>query len=825
MRTKNIMIFALLTFLFSCQKPEIITTETLEGHEAYSSLKLKAIYPESDASSKVEMANKGLSMYFEEGDKIGVYIYGPATNMLNISYSAENTTETGCDFATKSWLKFSVMEGDNVYAVYPYGKGKDDGPEIPIEDWADGTPMTKGDIEWTSRKVVTIAPEQTMPSGGDFSALDEYVILSAEPTTVSSESATLVFSPVTAQINIQLRNNTGSTLTVEKVVLSTAADPDVALSGNFDLDLTVSPKLANEEFSLSPVSGEVTNSVSLSFDTPLTLDAGENTELYFVVNAFSASSLTLTAYTDDGRHIIKKDFAADKQAFNRDVRRHIAFTATTSTYVDNSLFNDLGFTPHVDGEMYDTYKGLVMAGYQGWQSCPGDGSLCATREGMDKWAHYVCTYPVNDADGNAMPFRFEKGALGNAFTFWPDCSEYTNTYEAPGFTYPDGTQAHLFSSYDEQTVMTHFRWMKEYGIDGVFAQRFMVYVNKGYTTEYGDHLVNLDHQMKASNEYGRAISIMYDLVGMNEESHLTPEYLMADLAELEAKYNFKDRSKGQKYYLYHNGKPLVGLVSFAQMDMPYNMTECRRCVELLQEAGYSVMIGVPTYWRDGGQDSPYTTELLAMIEELKPDVLMPWFVGRYDHDGTTKPSYKGSATITGFDDFKARIKDDADWCRERGVDYAPNVWPGFDWSHQRPASMPYDRHGGDFLWKQAYYDIAVAGAEMIYIAMFDEIDEGTAIFKTLRKSDAPSNVPDTDYYVKYVDGVYTNTGSEGPSTWESIIGTYNRENSWWVKSSEIVPTFNGVEDEYESDHYLWLTGQIRAMLRGEIPMTESRPTR
>lgn len=113
---------------------------------------------------------------------------------------------------------------------------------------------------------------------------------------------------------------------------------------------------------------------------------------------------------------------------------------------------------------------------------------------------------------------------------------------------------------------------------------------------------------------------------------------------------------------------------------------------------------------------------------------------------------------------------------------------------------------------------------MIYIAMFDEIDEGTAIFKTLRKSDAPSNVPDTDYYVKYVDGVYTNTGSQGPGTLENLF-TYNKENSWWVKSSEIVPEFNGIEDEYESDHYLWLTGQIRAMLRGEIPMTETRPTR
>ena len=478
-------------------------------------------------------------------------------------------------------------------------------------------------------------------------------------------------------------------------------------------------------------------------------------------------------------------------------------------------FNDIGIEPHKDGDPYDTYEGLVMAGYQGWQTCRGDGSILGDHPSAAAWAHYVCN--------TVQPAKIQPGALGNGFNFWPDCSEYEKTYEIPGFFYPDGTPARLFSGYDQSTVFTHFRWMKEYGIDGVFAQRFMVYVDKDYTYEHEFHEVNLDHQMKASNAYGRAICIMYDLVGLNGKPYLTPEYLMQDLAELEAKYHFKDRSLGQKYYLYHNGKPLVALVSFAQQDMPYGMTECRRCVELLQAAGYSVMIGVPTYWRTGGNDSPYTTELLAMIDDLHPDVLMPWFVGRYDYDGTTPVSYKSSSKLTSFDSFKSTITGDAAWCRAHGVDYAPNVWPGFDWSHQRPASVPYDRHGGDFLWKQAYHDIAVAGAQMIYIAMFDEIDEGTAIYKVLRKSDAPSNIPDTDYYIKYENGTYTDTGSTGPNWLESF--SYNSASKWWVKSSELVPAFNGVEDELRSDHYLWLTGQIRAMLRGEVPLSETKPSR
>ena len=481
---------------------------------------------------------------------------------------------------------------------------------------------------------------------------------------------------------------------------------------------------------------------------------------------------------------------------------------------DVEKFNDLGIPAHKEGDPYDTYEGLVMAGYQGWQGCPGDDSGDGKfTDGVNGWAHYLCS--------TVPGFKMNPGMCGNGFNFWPDCSEYENTYPLNGFTYPDGSQAVVFSAYDRQTVMTHFRWMQEYGIDGVFAQRFMVYVNKKYTIEHEFHLTNLDYQMQASNQYGRAICVMYDLVGMNAESHLTPEYLLADLAELEEKYHFKDRSKGQKYYLYHNGKPLVALVSFAQMDMPYDMTECRRCVELVQEAGYSVMIGVPTYWRDGGPDSPYTPALLKMITDLHPDVLMPWYTGRFDYKGE-RSDYKRSSTRIAFDSFKDRIRADAQWCRNAGVLFAPNCWPGFDWSHQRPASLPISRYGGDFFWAQAYYEIATAGARAFYIGMFDEIDEGTQIFKVLRKKDAPSNLGDGSYWVRYENGSYS-TSLRGPT--EAQQAAYNSADKWWVRNDALCTSFNGVEDDQEPDHYLWLTGQIGRMLRGEIPLQSKQPQR
>ena len=38
------------------------------------------------------------------------------------------------------------------------------------------------------------------------------------------------------------------------------------------------------------------------------------------------------------------------------------------------------------------------------------------------------------------------------------------------------------------------------------------------------------------------------------------------------------------------------------------------------------------------------------------------------------------------------------------------------------------RRNGDFLWSQIY-GAKQAGCQMLYVAMFDEVDEGTAIFK------------------------------------------------------------------------------------------------
>jgi hypothetical protein len=95
----------------------------------------------------------------------------------------------------------------------------------------------------------------------------------------------------------------------------------------------------------------------------------------------------------------------------------------------------------------------------------------------------------------------------------------------------------------------------------------------------------------------------------------------------------------------------------------------------------------------------------------------------------------------------------------------------------RPKSKPDEipRLKGRFLWKQ-YVEAKGAGATMLYQAMFDEMDEGTAIFKC------------------------TNDPPVGKSRFLSLEGL-------------------------PSDHYLWLTGQGGKLLRGEVKVTETMPVR
>src|SRR5262249_36059527 len=134
-----------------------------------------------------------------------------------------------------------------------------------------------------------------------------------------------------------------------------------------------------------------------------------------------------------------------------------------------------------------------LCGYQGWFRCPGDPA-------GEGWRHW-----------SRSPRRITPDTL--TFEMWPDTSELTDEekYPAPGFTGPDGKPAYLFSSAHPKTVERHFRWMQQYGIDGVFLQRFLVDLKSPSTD------LVLGHVRAAAAKTGRAWAVCYDLTDARKD--------------------------------------------------------------------------------------------------------------------------------------------------------------------------------------------------------------------------------------------------------------------------------------------------------------------
>lgn len=388
---------------------------------------------------------------------------------------------------------------------------------------------------------------------------------------------------------------------------------------------------------------------------------------------------------------------------------------------------------------YPTYKGLVMAGYQGWFNTSEDG---ANRS----WHHF------------SRRGTFAPGSL--ELDLWPDMTEYKKQYNTP-FQFADGSTAKVFSSYDKSTVDLHFKWMKDYGIDGVFMQRFIAEIRNPSGMEHFNTV--LKNAMAAAKKEGRAICVMYDLSGMNPAD---TTLLLQDIDNLNTQYGLLDKNgKKSPTYLHENGKPLVAVWGVGFNDRRrYGFAEAQTIVSGLNNRGYSVMLGVPTYWRAFGSDALKNDSLHTIIRQTA--IVAPWLVGRYDSKAYPK--------------INQLIQDDIAWCKQNNVGYVPLAFPGFSWKNMNgQQAKAIDREEGDFFWKQVA-GAKAANASMLYIAMFDEMNEGTSIFKCATKSKLPLN--------------------PGGS-------------------------FVEIDDSLGSDYYLWLAGQAANWFHGKSGYSDAKPIR
>src|SRR5262249_48628584 len=134
-----------------------------------------------------------------------------------------------------------------------------------------------------------------------------------------------------------------------------------------------------------------------------------------------------------------------------------------------------------------TLRHKVLCGYQGWFRCPGDPA----RVGWRHWSR----------DPNQL------GPDTLTFEMWPDMTEYEDDekYLAPGVSYPDSRPAPLARPANPTTVARPSRRTQQYGIDGVFLQRF--------AARLGDRSMDqvLAHVQTSARRTGRVFALCYDL--------------------------------------------------------------------------------------------------------------------------------------------------------------------------------------------------------------------------------------------------------------------------------------------------------------------------
>jgi hypothetical protein len=348
--------------------------------------------------------------------------------------------------------------------------------------------------------------------------------------------------------------------------------------------------------------------------------------------------------------------------------------------------------PRVDAT---TLAHKLMFGYQGWFGCPDDGSQLA------RWEHW---------------FRAGQPAGEPALRvdMWPDLSELPATDRCPTpLTLPEGRPAPLYSAYRAAAVDMHFRWMQEYGLPGVFLQRFTTGLTRDAIRDFRDTVAR--NVRSAAEASGRVFALMYDISGHR------PETLVEDVKRDWTYLVETMRVTESERYLRHNGRPLLAIWGLGFTDRPATPSQAAELIDFFKnnpDPRYRVTLfgGVPAGWRTLTRDSRPDDAWAAVYRSF--DIISPWTIGRFRDDDAVDRFYR------------EQVVPDVSESRAAGIEYMSVVFPGFSWRNMnRDAALnQIPRRGGRFFWRQIEQAMG-AGNTMLYGAMFDEVDEGTAMFK------------------------------------------------------------------------------------------------
>ena len=398
-------------------------------------------------------------------------------------------------------------------------------------------------------------------------------------------------------------------------------------------------------------------------------------------------------------------------------------------------------TPYSGPERTDisttTLSGKVLCGYQGWFNTPHDGPSRG-------WVHW-------SNNSNQMT------ASDPHVEMWPDQSEYDPAdLTSTKILNADSSYAKLYSSLRQGVVRRHFRWMRQYGIDGVFLSRFIAPADTDPDGFRANNIV-LGHVRDSAHREGRVWAMMLDV-----SNNTTLQQVKDDWMYLVDHCGIKTDSR----YLHQDGKPVLLLWGFGFTSRP--QWSVANLVDILNwlhndptYGGIYVVGGVHGNWRTGNGSNGAFSYAAWSSAYAAFDGISPWSVNRYK-------------TVAQVDAY-------TNWQNDLAVVtppriYMPTAYPGYSFLNGSNGADTnvISRAGGDFYWRQ-FYKQKTLGINTVFVGMFDEVDEATAIYKVT--ADSP---PGVNNMVNY--------GAQ------------------------------------PSDFYLKLTGMATKMMRGEITNTNTKPT-
>ena len=329
-----------------------------------------------------------------------------------------------------------------------------------------------------------------------------------------------------------------------------------------------------------------------------------------------------------------------------------------------------------------TLSGKVLAGYQGWFRCPND----PVDKGWNHWGRTAYA-PMNSTQVTV--------------DMWPYLNDYSadRVYPADEMVYENGRPAYLFSSADKETVLRHFRWMRKYNIDGVYLQRF---VNKAHSGYYGADEFVLNNVREAAAREGRVWALEYDISSLYFEDNPF-EVITNDWVWLTETLDILNDPR----YLHEDGKPVLFIWGFSVPLREFTLEEANQIVDYFAEQNLYLIGGVSATWEEKtdwyGHYQRYD-QLLGWMERSSSDLIRQ----------------------------KALLES---W----GMKILPHAWPGFSWCNVKmlsPGTSYTQRACGQFYWDRLTNAVA-CGADQIFLGMFDEYDEGTAIMPMSEDHPAP----------------------------------------------------------------------------------------